>query len=189
MEEFITHTIAKTSFMNIKLIHKGDFSTVYLAIDFKERELRIIKHLSKARMKNREFEKLRDECQLIKNMNHNNIVKIHEIIEGKEEVYIIQEFILNGDLASFYKNYKILYPEKELSHDLIYYIIKNISLGVKHLHDNNIIHRDIKLENVAIDFINNFLFKNLESDFENYRFLEELRNNDFQDFSKYKLGK
>ena len=81
--------------------------------------------------------------QLSKN-NHENIIKVFDIFQDTNNIYIIQDY-WKEDLLTFVIN---SYNNTILSEDLVKNIIRQILFGVKHCHDNNIIHNDLKLENI-----------------------------------------
>ena len=85
----------------------------------------------------------------MKNLKHNNIVKILETIETEKYILIIMENIPGGDLLNFVKKRTKL-PEKTAK-----FIFKQLILALKYMHNHNIIHRDIKLDNILIDLNNN----------------------------------
>ena len=89
------------------------------------------------------------ETNLMKKLNHKNVTKILEMFEDKKYILIIMEYINGGNLFSFVKK------RRKLSEKTAKYLFRQIIEGIKHIHENNIVHRDIKLENILIDVNNN----------------------------------
>ena len=89
------------------------------------------------------------ETNLMKKLNHPNITKILELFEDKEYILIIMEYINGGNLFSFLKK------RRKVSEKTAKFLYKQIILGLKYIHSHNIVHRDIKLENILIDLNNN----------------------------------
>ena len=85
----------------------------------------------------------------MKKLNHPNITKILEMFEDDKYILIIMEYINGGNLFSFVKK------RRKLSEKTAKFLFRQIMLGIKHIHSQKIVHRDIKLENILIDFNNN----------------------------------
>ena len=85
----------------------------------------------------------------MKKLNHPNITKILEIFEDGNYFLIIMEYINGGNLFSFVKK------RRKISEKTAKFLFRQIILGIQHMHSKNIVHRDIKLENILIDLNNN----------------------------------
>ena len=82
-----------------KIIGKGTFSTVKLAIDKETGEKKAIKILEKNKIKNnRDLNRIKREIDMVKKINHLNIVKVFDIKEDDKKYYIIMEYCENGEL-------------------------------------------------------------------------------------------
>ena len=125
-------------------IGKGTFSKVKLGINKSTGEKVAIKILEKRKIKNK-IDQIRVERELniLKKINHINIVKIIHTKEDQNNFYIIMEFI-NYDLFLHIVNNKRL-DEKESS---LYFF--QIIQGLEYLHSLKIVHRDLKPENLLI---------------------------------------
>ena len=126
----------------IRELGRGGNGTVYLAFDSRlEREVAIkLLHL------NQHVEWLDQhlfrEAKLLAMLNHPNIVQVYDVIE--QDKAIVMEFVAGGSLAKMqYSNH---YSLKEKLKWLI-----QISEGLAAAHELNIIHKDLKAENVLID--------------------------------------
>jgi serum/glucocorticoid-regulated kinase 2 len=74
------------------------------------------------------------------------IVKMHYAFESRKYLVFVLEYCSGGEL--FY----LLRKVKRMSEEEAFFYFAEICLGMKHLHDNNIVYRDIKPENILIDF-------------------------------------
>lgn len=78
-------------------------------------------------------------------LHHPNIVRYHETYETKDTIYIVCEFLKDGQLFDYILENKFL-DEVEAS-----FIMKQLLDTVKYLHNSSIIHRDLKPENILIE--------------------------------------
>ena len=76
------------------------------------------------------------------------IVKMFETYETKKHICIVMEYICAGDLLSYIKK------RSKLSEPIAKFIFKQIILAIQFIHNHNIVHRDIKLDNILIDVDN-----------------------------------
>ena len=95
------------------------------------------------------MKKIQYETELMKRFNHKNITKILEVFNDEEYMLIIMEYINGGNLFSFVKK------RRKLSEKMAKFLFRQIILGIQHIHSKNVVHRDITLENILIDFDNN----------------------------------
>ena len=85
------------------------------------------------------------EAEALKSMRHDNIVKVHNCLTLKNmQVAIIMEFLEGGELR------KLIEKEKVLDEETVKIFIQQIVKGMHYCHQKNLIHRDLKLENVLL---------------------------------------
>ena len=125
-------------------IGKGTFSKVKLGINKSTGEKVAIKILEKSKIKTKsDILRVERELNILRKINHINLVKIYQTKEDQFNIYIIMEFI-NYDLFLHIVNNKRL-DEKESS---LYFF--QIMQGLEYIHSLNIVHRDLKPENLLI---------------------------------------
>lgn len=129
----------------LKKAGEGAFGIVWKTEHTKDKNPYAIKEISKKRMTSQLMENLIREVHISFNLKHKNIVKCYNTLESKNNYYIIFEFCKGGDLEKYMKKKKRI----ELNEAL--YLMKQIRDAYKYLLSQNILHRDIKLENILID--------------------------------------
>ena len=134
-----------------RLLGKGAFGKVNLCLHTLTGRLVAIKSINKEKIKNeRQKKKIKLETTIMETLSKSkNIVKIFETYETKKHICIVMEYICAGDLLTYIKK------RSKLTEPVAKFIFKQIILGIKHIHDNSIIHRDIKLDNILLDLDNN----------------------------------
>ena len=137
----------------INSLGKGSYGEVYLA----KKETNLKKYAIKKipidiLNENKGFEKyLNNEINIMKQLNHENIIKLHDIIKTGRNLYLVMDYINGGSLSECLTNYKLKrgepFPQK-----LIQYFVKQIVKALIYIHSKDIIHRDLKLDNILLDF-------------------------------------
>jgi len=131
-----------------KKIGSGTYGTVFRAVHKTTGIARAAKIVPKNRIKDKD--RFTIEVDILKRLDHPNVIKLFEIFEDDKNVYLIMELCTGGELfdritecGSFTEKYAAK-------------IFKQILLAIKYCHQNNVCHRDLKPEN--------FLFESKEGD-------------------------
>ena len=106
---------------------------------------RAVKVLRKSHMDEDERRMLFNEINILKELDHPNIVKMFEFFEDDKRYYIVQEICKGGELFD-----EILARGKFTERDAAL-LIKQVLSCVNYCHQNNIVHRDLKPENVLLE--------------------------------------
>ncbi len=148
---FKDYPLTKLSFYKFgRLIGKGAFGKVNLGLHILSGKIVAIKSFNKKKLKDEKSkQKIYNEINLMKSLKHNSIVKILETIETQNYILIIMENISGGDLLTYVKK------RTKLNEKTSKFIFKQLITSIKYIHSKNIIHRDIKLDNILIDLNNN----------------------------------
>ncbi|KAL1733487.1 hypothetical protein EV714DRAFT_204640 [Schizophyllum commune] len=121
---------------------KGAFGQVYRALNWATGETVAIKEITLSNIPKAELGEIMSEIDLLKNLNHPNIVKYKGFVKEREYLYIILEFCENGSLHNIIKRFG-KFPE-----NLVAVYIAQVLEGLVYLHEQGVIHRDIKGANL-----------------------------------------
>ncbi|KAF2846283.1 hypothetical protein T440DRAFT_231492 [Plenodomus tracheiphilus IPT5] len=121
---------------------KGAFGSVYRALNWGTGETVAIKQVRLENLGAADLKNMEMEIDLLKNLNHPNIVKYNGFVRSSESLYIILEYCENGSLHSICKNFG-KFPE-----NLVALYMSQVLHGLLYLHEQGVIHRDIKGANI-----------------------------------------
>lgn len=129
----------------LKTIGKGNFARVMLARHIPTNCEVAIKIIDKTQLNTNSLEKLFREVSIMKVLNHPNIVKLYEVIETEKTLYLAMEYVSNGEVFEY------LVKNGRMKEDVARQKFRQIVSAVQYLHSKNIIHRDLKAENLLLD--------------------------------------
>lgn len=144
---FVTEKRTKfeDEYILMDLLGKGAYGEVYRG-KHKSLDLeRAIKIIDKNLMTQEEQIRSQREFDILKKLDHPNIMKMYEYFITSNKFYLICELCLGGELFDKIKEKGNL-PEKQVA-----YIMRQIASAVCFCHSNNIIHRDLKPENILLE--------------------------------------
>ena len=139
------------NFILFKEIGKGAFGEVFLSMDQKLDELTAIKVINRKKLPSVLKNKLLIQLEILSKLNHKNVTKIIDKQKTSNNFYIEMEYSNGPNLYEYVQCYKKKYG-KCLNEEIVQKLVKQIASGLEYLHKNKIIHRDIKLENLIINF-------------------------------------
>ncbi|CAD8073804.1 unnamed protein product [Paramecium primaurelia] len=124
-------------------IGEGTFAQVYIGACNNEQVA--IKVLQKESLKtDRDKFRVNKEIELLNKVNHPNIVKMKEIVEDEEQIYLITEYVSGGELFDY------IVEQQRLTNGEARHIIRQLINAIEYLHSLGIIHRDLKPENILM---------------------------------------
>ena len=126
-------------------IGKGKFGLVKYGINKETKKPVAIKIMAKKNMDKSDLELAKVEIDILKIGQHPNIIKLYDIYENENYIYIIMEYCSGGDLLSYFE-----YNEYELPEEKVCEIIHKLSMAIYYLHSYGIVHRDLKPENILM---------------------------------------
>ena len=137
----------------IKKLGKGAFGEVFLTSKQGTSTKYATKKLDKSKYMNNPKAKkyLDNEISILKAINHPNIVKLIEIKDTSKYCYIVTEFCNGGSLSNCLEKYQEKNSEA-FPENIVQYIMKQIMDAIRYLHKNKILHRDLKLDNILVNY-------------------------------------
>ena len=131
---------------NIKQkIGKGKFGLVKLGINKETNDKVAVKVMNKNNMDSSDLELVRTEIEILKICQHPYIIKLYDIFENIDYIYIIMEYCPGGDLFSYLQKRNFILGEEKVA-----IIMYKLCKAVFYVHSYGIAHRDIKPENVLL---------------------------------------
>ena len=138
----------------INLIGKSSFGEIYLSSKNGSSTQYATKVIDKSSIENTEAKKyIENEISILKEINHPNIVNLIEIKNTEEKLYIVQEYCNGGGLDKFLEKYHAE-NKKGLPEKMVQYIMRQILSAMEYLSSKEIMHRQIKLDNILINYEN-----------------------------------
>lgn len=133
-------------YATIKYLGSGAFSEVMLCLHRPSNKYRALKIIKKALIDNSYFYTKSElkEAKIMKILDHPHIIKYFECFEDLNCVYVSMEYCQGGDLYSEIK--KISRFNEETSAEIMVQLLS----AVQYLHEKNIVHRDLKLQNILL---------------------------------------
>ena len=139
----------------IKRLGKGSFGEVFLTSKRGSTELFATKKMDRQYADSPGVRKyFVNEINILKEVNHKNIVKLDELKETKDHYYIVMEYCNGGSLTECLANYKKLHGGRPFTEEIVQYLMRQIVDAIQYLHNKKIIHRDLKLDNILVKFDN-----------------------------------
>jgi len=122
-------------------IGKGGFSTCYKLYNVQDKKIYAAKEIIKNKSS---YDRIKNEIDIYEYLKHDNIVNQKEHFIYNDTQYLIFEFCENRDLSY------LIDQRKKLKEIEVQYYITQLIQALIHLHDRNIVHRDLKLGNIFL---------------------------------------
>ncbi|XP_071353671.1 ribosomal protein S6 kinase alpha-1 isoform X1 [Trachinotus anak] len=151
----ITHVVKEGSekadasqFELLKVLGQGSFGKVFLVRKVTPpdaNQLYAMKVLKKATLKVRDRVRTKMERDILADVNHPFVVKLHYAFQTEGKLYLILDFLRGGDLFTRLSK-EVMFTEEDVK-----FYLAELALGLDHLHSLGIIYRDLKPENILLD--------------------------------------
>ena len=96
---------------------------------------------------------LNKEINILQSLKHPNIVKLEDIKKTKTHFYLTMEYCNGADLPKALEKYKEKYG-KPFSEEIVQHLMTQLISAIKYIHEKGIIHKNINLENIMLNFEN-----------------------------------
>ena len=130
------------------LLGSGSFGNVYLVrhnITQEEYAMKVVDKKKLSQSYGNSYEQILNEIKIHSKLDHENIIHLYNVYEDEENIKIIMEYAQKGNL------FDVIQKEKKgISEEKAYKYFIQIINAVYYLHQHNIIHRDIKPDNILI---------------------------------------
>lgn len=129
-----------------RVLGEGGFCQVRQAVHHISGAKVAIKVIDKAKLTGpNDRKRMAREIAVMKRLSHPNIIRCLDCIEATTREYIVMEYATNGSLLDYVR------AKKRLSEPEACGFLQQMSAGLLYCHQNNVVHRDVKLENVLLD--------------------------------------
>ncbi|XP_071981929.1 ribosomal protein S6 kinase alpha-6 isoform X1 [Engystomops pustulosus] len=137
-----------TQFELLKVLGQGSFGKVFLVrktVGPDSSQLYAMKVLKKASLKVRDRVRTKMERDILVEVNHPFIVKLHYAFQTEGKLYLILDFLRGGDVFTRLSK-EVMFTEEDVK-----FYLAELALALDHLHSLGIVYRDLKPENILLD--------------------------------------
>ena len=137
-----------------KCIGKGQFGEVFRTCINGVNKYFATKRYERKKIQNTpQMKYLENEISILNKLKHPNIIKLYDLKKTKKHYYLVTEYCNGGDLTKALENYQYKFG-RPFPEDLVQYFMRQIISAFKYIHNQGIMHRDIKLENILLNYNN-----------------------------------
>ncbi|KAL7530213.1 hypothetical protein ACHAXR_006161, partial [Thalassiosira sp. AJA248-18] len=145
--DWLTNRYCVNDYIVLSEIGRGAHSEVRLCKHKTKNELFAVKIMNRKLLQSKIVD-IEKEVNIMKRLRHTNILRLYEVLDDPKvnKVYLITEFAQRGDLMNIIKKDATILSDEQLQD-----ITRQVMEGLLYLHQNNIIHNDLKPSNILIN--------------------------------------
>ncbi|XP_008654071.1 serine/threonine-protein kinase ATG1c isoform X3 [Zea mays] len=128
----------------LRPIGSGAYSQVWLGRHRVRGTEVAVKEIAMERLSKKLRESLLSEVDILRRIRHDNVIALHDSVKDHGSIYLILEYCRGGDLHAY------LQRHKRVSEKVAKHFIRQLASGLKMLRDNNVVHRDLKPQNILL---------------------------------------
>ena len=128
-----------------QVLGEGAYGEVFVCQHRYSGTERAVKIIDKSLLIESEYEEVINEYRILKQVDHPNLIRMYEFFDNSGKFYIVQDIVKGGELFDLIEERGKL-PEHDVA-----LLMKQVLSCLKYLADENIVHRDINLENILLE--------------------------------------
>ncbi|XP_011297559.1 serine/threonine-protein kinase SIK3 isoform X3 [Fopius arisanus] len=149
-QQFSVNKLIRVGYYELdKTIGKGNFAVVKMATHVVTKSKVAIKIIDKTKLSEENLAKIFREVHIMKRLRHPHIIRLYQVMETEKMIYLVTEYAPGGEIFDH------LVRNGRMSESEARRIFKQIVQAVHYLHQNRVVHRDLKAENLLLDADNN----------------------------------
>ena len=143
-----------------RTLGKGNFAIVKLGVHKLTKTKVAVKIVNKFELDDENLGKISREIDIMRHLSHKNIIQLYQVMESDSFMYIITEFAANGEIFDW------LVSNKKMSENQAAKTFSQILNAVNYCHIKNVVHRDLKAENLLLDHDGNIKIADFRTRFQ-----------------------
>lgn len=156
-----SHKLVSVGYYDLsKTLGKGNFAIVRLGIHRITKTPVAVKIVDKNELDAENLSKIGREIEIMCRLAHKNIIRLYQVIRSNDFIYIVSEYASNGEIFDYLVN------NGRMNEKLAVVTFSQILQAVNYCHKRNVVHRDLKAENLLLDHEGNI--KLADFGFSNY---------------------
>lgn len=144
-DEHVTDISVLYQIIADEVLGSGQFGTVYGGVARKTGRAVAVKVIDKQRFPTKQEAQLKNEVSILQNLSHPGVVNLERMFESEERIFVVMEKLRGDMLEMILSSEKGRLPERTTK-----FLITQILVALRHLHNQNIVHCDLKPENVLL---------------------------------------